>query len=262
MTDFGYLLSKIRDTPPISQSFLILLRHSQVDPNLLNAVDHVIQLNPPYNTKNDCKTVPKKPGSKKQKISVHFQRLDSNQVFTLKTRRKNSVYSLRQEVYRKYKGHGITIPEIMIFRGKTNLKNDKLPISSYNVNDGDTLVWSLKKDESDLNSMEIENDNKSDVDVKSTQIEADTECEETKTEEIYHEQEGSLKDADGIRNAVTVPVQDLLESNLSNQKQCDIATFATSETHCNSDDVADSKSKNNRMLRLSSTELADELSAV
>jgi len=42
--DFGHLLSKIHHTPPVSHSFLILLRQIQINRNLSNAVDEVIQL--------------------------------------------------------------------------------------------------------------------------------------------------------------------------------------------------------------------------
>eukprot|EP01084_Bolivina_argentea_P078207 141889_1 len=65
--DFGHLLSKIQNQPPISNTFLILLRYCHIDKNLSNVVDHVIQLNYGSNKNKLNKNDEKKSPDKKKK---------------------------------------------------------------------------------------------------------------------------------------------------------------------------------------------------
>eukprot|EP01084_Bolivina_argentea_P309232 534865_1 len=142
--DFGHLLSRIHHTPPISHSFLILLRHTHIDKNLPNVVDHVIQLNYDSNydeTKTNCNVK-----NNKHIIIMLTNFMSLSETFQLKITFKN----LRQRYikktilnYHQKNGKNANGKLTLLFKGKELEKGKSL--KKVGICNGDTLMWCFDK---------------------------------------------------------------------------------------------------------------------
>eukprot|EP01083_Nonionella_stella_P028847 79503_1 len=155
--DFGNLLSKIHHTPPISKSFLILLRNTHIDSNLSHVVDHVIQLD--YGaiasgnrsrSQSRSKTKSKsKSKSKSKRITIHIMHLlDRNNKFEHTTKSTASLNAIKDIVCKTNK---IAKRSQLVFfcnakDGKQKLLlNHNDPLDRCGIGDGQKIIWYCDK---------------------------------------------------------------------------------------------------------------------
>lgn len=97
-----------------------------------------------YFNKDKLKQIAPNANKKKsKKICLKFQNLSSDQIFELNAKRSHKIYYLKQEIYTKHKetkDTKLSMEEIVIYHeGKELMEMQQ--INSYDLKDGDTLIW-------------------------------------------------------------------------------------------------------------------------